>query len=88
MENRDTLDRGAEKKAIWCMKQLKKTKEDWLRMKEEMERIRDSAMPVDLFSSEDKDMLLSWQVEVNKHGVRSGESEISNHGCLADESFQ
>ena len=65
MENRDTLDRGAEKKAIWCMKQLKKTKEDWLRMKEEMERIRDSAMPVDLFSSEDKEMLLKWRIQVN-----------------------
>ena len=49
------------------MKQLKKTKEDWLRMnmKEEMERIRDSAMPVDLFSSEDKEMLLKWRVELN-----------------------
>ena len=65
MENRDTLDRGAEKKAIWCMKQLKKTKEDWLRMKEEMERIRDSAMPVDLTLSEDKEMLLTSRVEFN-----------------------
>ena len=69
MENRDTLDRGAEKKAIWCMKQLKKTKEDWLRMKEEMDRIRDSAMPVDLFSPEDKEMLLTWRVEVNMSEV-------------------
>ena len=51
------------------MKQLKKTKEDWLRMKEEMERIRDSAMPVDLFSSEDKEMLLTWRVEVNMSEV-------------------
>ena len=58
MENRDTLDRGAEKKAIWCMKQLKKTKEDWLRMKEETERIRDS-------SPEDKEMLLKWRIEFN-----------------------
>ena len=65
MENRDTLDRGAEKKAIWCMKQLKKTKEVWLRMKDEMEKIRDSALPVDLFSSEDKTMLLKWRVELN-----------------------
>ena len=70
MENRDTLDRGAEKKAIWCMKQLKKTKQDWLKMKEEMKRIRDSAMPVDLFSPEDNEMLLKWRVEVNMWRTR------------------